>query len=39
MNKNDFFYFTKVENRRTEQVLPGEVPVGGGKGWGKGMRG
>jgi hypothetical protein len=38
-----FFSFTKAENRRVEQILPGGrvVPVGGGGGrrWGKGMGG
>jgi hypothetical protein len=32
--KMSFFSFTKLENRRAEQVLPmGLVPVGGGKMW------
>jgi hypothetical protein len=34
----NFFFFTKVESRRTEQVLPGEVvPAGEGRMWGKGV--
>jgi hypothetical protein len=33
------FFFTKMENRKAKQVLPGGlVPVGGGKRLGKGMR-
>jgi hypothetical protein len=38
--KMSFFSFTKSENRRMEQVLPGGlVSVGGGKRWGKGVGG
>jgi hypothetical protein len=36
-----FFSFTKLENRRVEQVLSGGgglVPVGGGKRWGKDVK-
>jgi hypothetical protein len=42
LNKNVFFFsFTKLENRRAEQVLPGRG-VGNsvrGRRWGKGMAG
>jgi hypothetical protein len=32
-----FFYYTKLENRRAEQVLPGGVGTSGrGRRWGKG---
>jgi hypothetical protein len=38
--KMSFFSFTKLENRRVEQVLLGGLaPVGGGKRWGKGVGG
>jgi hypothetical protein len=34
-----FFFKTKLENRRAEQVLFGElVPVGGRRMWGNGVR-